>query len=192
MQQIEPGSMTVEEYLAFEAAADEKHEYVAGTLIQMAGGSARHNQIAAALIGELRNVARPQGCRAYSSDQKVQIPRTPSFRYPDVTVVCGQPHYADDAQTTLLNPTVIVEVLSDSTENIDRGEKLWEYFRIESLREIWLVAQRRPQIDQFARNEQGQWLLTTTLERSASVTLAALDRAIALQDIYDGIDFDDE
>src|SRR5689334_17788040 len=114
--------MTPEEYLAFERASEQKHEYVDGEIFAMAGGTREHNLIAANVVGELRSALLERPCEVYGSDQKLKTPAG-KYHYPDVSVICGPPVFEDETRDVMLNPRAIVEVLSDSTERYDRGDK---------------------------------------------------------------------
>ena len=126
-------SFTPAEYLALERAADAKSEYLDGEIVAMTGGSRAHSLIAANLVRELGNALRERPCEVYGSDLRVSVALAGLYAYPDVTVVCGQPTFTDDERDTLENPTVIVEVLSPSTEGLDRGAKFTRYRRLPSL-----------------------------------------------------------
>src|SRR5580698_2706245 len=116
-------SWTPDEYLAMERSSPEKHEYCDGEVFAMAGASEKHNLIVANVVGELRNLLRRRPCKVYPSDMRVKIPATGLYTYPDASIVCHRPAFEDDTADTLLNPQAIVEVLSDSTEDYDRGTK---------------------------------------------------------------------
>src|SRR5438067_352701 len=131
---------SAEEYLELEETADYKSEYFDGEVFAMAGGTPEHNLIAANLIGELRNQLEETPCRVYPSDQRVKIPDTGLYTYPDVTVVCADPQFEEPDRRAMLNPTLIVEVLSETTEAYDRGDKFAHYRRLSSLREYVMVA----------------------------------------------------
>ncbi len=130
---------TPAEYLAWERAAPDKHEFLGGEIFAMAGASFAHNKIVGNIVGELRDALRDRPCDVTPSDLRVKIPAVGLYTYPDAVVVCGEPQFEDDKLDTLLNPTVIVEVLSDSTEAYDRGKKFRYYRTIPSLRDYVLV-----------------------------------------------------
>src|SRR5262245_26620705 len=132
--------MTREEYLEFERASEEKHEFFDGEVFAMAGARRRHNQIVINIGGELRQALRERTCEVYASDMRVRIPETNRYVYPDVTIACGEPRFEDAKEDTLVNPTIVFEVLSDSTEAYDRGDKFALYQTIPSLAEVVLVA----------------------------------------------------
>src|SRR5439155_11928006 len=175
---------TPEEYLALERKADYKSEYANGQVIAMAGVSRSHNLIAGNLYREVSQQLRGRPCEAYISDMRVKVSRTGLYTYPDVVVVCGEIHFEDVHNDTLLNPTMIVEVLSASTEAYDRGEKFAHYRRLESLQEYLLVAQDKVRIEHYVR--QGtKWVLSELSDLNDTVPLATIDCAITLRDVYD-------
>ena len=179
---------TPEQYLALDRKADYKSEYINGHVIAMAGASQRHNLIAGNLYREVSQQLRGRPCEAYISDMRVKVGLTGLYTYPDVVMVCGDIHFEDGDNDTLLNPTAIVEVLSTSTEAYDRGEKFAHYRRLESLQEYLLVAQDKVRIEHYVR--QGpHWVLSEVSDPQDTVHLAAIDCTIALQDVYDKVQF---
>jgi Uma2 family endonuclease len=148
--------MAAAEYLAWEREQSERHHYLRGEVFAMAGGSPRHNALGAAVIGDLRNAFRGGPCRAFTSDQRVAIRDGEHYVYPDVTVVCGPLEFAADTKDTLVNPTVVVEVLSRSTEAYDRGAKWDDYRQLPSVTDYLLVSQASPRIEHFQRGD-GEW-----------------------------------
>jgi Uma2 family endonuclease len=130
---------------------------------------------------------KPQPCEVYPSDMRVRVSATGLYTYPDVVVVCGEPRLEDDEQDTLLNPSLIIEVLSPSTESYDRGKKFEHYRTLESLVEYLLVAQDEPRVEQFVRQPGGTWLFTATSGRDAVVHLPSLGCSLALAEIYDKV-----
>lgn len=174
---------TPEEYLAFERAAEDKNEYINGCIVAMSGASRRHNLVTVNAAGELRQQLRERPCEVYSSDMRVQINAAGQYRYPDVIVVCGEPQFEDAELDTLLNPTVIVEVLSPSTEAVDRGDKFAAYRRLPSLQEYVLIAQDKPCVEHFLRQGE-RWLLTEFSGLNDIVPLPAIDCTLALRELY--------
>lgn len=144
--------MTFEEYLAFEEASDEKHEWIGGYVFAMAGGTPRHAQLSANAIGLLRGILGTSGCSVFSSDLRVRIQETTRRTYPDVTVVCGPLERDPADRNAITNPTIIVEVLSDSTEASDRGEKWRHYRTLPSLQSYVLINTREPLVEVFTRS----------------------------------------
>ncbi|HYY93233.1 MAG TPA: Uma2 family endonuclease [Pyrinomonadaceae bacterium] len=176
-----------EEYLSLERRAEFKSEYFDGVVYAMACGSERHNLIAANIIIALGVQLRDRPCRVYPSDLKVRVPNSKRFFYPDVSVVCGETRFADEARDVILNPVLVVEVLSESTEAFDRGKKFSSYQQIESLREYLLVAQDEFVVEHYLRQEDG-WLYTKASGPEADLVLPALDCRIALGDIYNKVE----
>ncbi len=175
--------MTPEEYLAFERASDEKHEYVDGEIFAMSGGTYEHSLLGSNVARELGNALVDRPCDVHGSDMKIKVAATNRFFYSDVSVVCGSPVFGDDVRDSVLNPKVLVEVLSDSTERYDRGEKFAHYRRIDSLQDYVLVSQTEPLVEQFSRQTDGTWLYRA-LGPGAQLVLASLDCAIPVDRIY--------
>jgi len=179
---------TPADYLTLERKADYKSEYVNGQIIAMAGASRIHNLIAGNFYREVSQQLRGRPCEAYISDMRVKVSHTGLYTYPDVVVVCGEIRFEDVDNDTLLNPTVIVEVLSDSTEAYDRGEKFAHYRRLESLQAYVLVAQDQVRIEHYVR-QGAQWVLSEASTPDETVHFAAIDCDVALRDIYDKVQF---
>jgi Uma2 family endonuclease len=142
---------TPEEYLAWERQQPEKHEFHGGDVFVVAGATFEHNQIVANVLGELRAALREKPCRVCASDLRVKIPATGLYTYPDASVVCGRPAFEDDKLDTLLNPLIIVEVLSESTEDYDRGTKFTNYRTIASLRDYVLISTDKVLVEYHTR-----------------------------------------
>ncbi len=177
--------LSPEEYLIVEREAEYKSEYVDGEMYAMAGGSERHNLIAANIIIAVGTQLRNSPCRIYPSDLKVRVPNSRKFFYPDVSVVCGETQFADDTKDVILNPILIVEVLSDSTAAFDRGKKFQAYQQIESLQEYLLVAQDEHVVEHFIRQEETHWLYTKVSGLDAAIVLPTIKCHLALRDVYD-------
>ncbi|MBL8207366.1 MAG: Uma2 family endonuclease [Blastocatellia bacterium] len=197
-QKAEP-LYTIEEYLAFEREAEERHEYLDGVIYAMAGESPEHDDISTNLIGELRAALRDTPCRVRAKDTKVlsgaQLRRSRKglFSYPDVVVICGEPQYLDMHRDVLLNPQVIIEILSDSTEAKDRGAKFIRYRQhLLSLTDYILVSQHAPLIEHFIRQADGDWLSRTLQGLDARLTIASLGCKIPLSEIYRLVSFPPE
>jgi Uma2 family endonuclease len=182
------GRLTSEEYLALERKAEQKSEYYEGELFAFAGASLRHNLIAGNVLATVHNQLRGGPCSAFTSDMRIAIPQTPHFTYADVVVVCGQPQLDDDFKDNLLNPIVIIEVLSPATESYDRGKKFESYQRIGSLMEYVLVSQDRPRIEEFLRQPDGRWLYSENSSQG-TIKLTSIDCELALNDIYEKVEF---
>lgn len=184
--------VTPAQYLEAERRSAERHEYVNGQIYAMVGASRAHNCITLDAAAELRARLRGGPCQAFVSDMRVKVAATGMYTYPDVVVVCGEPQFEDAEVDTLLNPRVIIEVLSPSTERYDRGDKFAHYRQLPSLAEYVLVAQHRPAVDRFVRQEtEGLWLLETVTGLDATVSLAAIGCTLALRDIFERVEFDD-
>ncbi|HKV09458.1 MAG TPA: Uma2 family endonuclease, partial [Thermoanaerobaculia bacterium] len=138
--------------------------------------------------GELRQALKRSPCRVCPGDQRVHIPATGLYTYPDAVVVCGEPRFEDERLDTLLNPTLLVEVLSPSTEAYDRGKKFEHYRSIESLAEYLLVSQTEPRVEQFLRQEDGIWLFKAFAGLDATLLLPSLRCAVPLAEIYDKVE----
>jgi Uma2 family endonuclease len=180
--------LTPEEYLALERKATTKSEYLNGQTYAMAGASREHNLIAGNVFGELRFQLRERACEAYINDMRVKISPTGLYTYPDVVVVCEEPRFEDSNIDTLLNPNVLVEVLSPSTEAYDRGEKSAHYRQLESLQEYILVAQDRVHIEHYLR--QGtRWLLTEFSDLDDVFHLVSIGCELSLLEIYAKVEF---
>jgi Uma2 family endonuclease len=173
-----------EDYLRLEDESAVKHEFLDGVVWAMAGGTPEHAAIAANIIAALGARLRGRPCRVYSSDLRVRVRATGLCTYPDVTVVCGkQETDADDKKnSTVINPRVLVEVLSPTTEAYDRGEKLEHYKQITSLEEIVLVAHEEPRLEIW-RREGGHWILEVA-RTSGSVVLRTIDCELPLEEVY--------
>ena len=181
--------LTPEEYLAFERKSETKSEYLAGELFRMAGPSERHNIIVANLVAEFRSQFKSRPWKVYPSDMRVKIPATGLYTYADVSVVCGEAEFEDDDRDTLLNPILIVEVLSDSTEAYDRGKKFEHYRTLNSLSEYLLVAQDSPRVEHYVRQANDKWLLTPYKDLQSAIALSSVNCTLSLIEVYDKVDF---
>lgn len=183
---VTPTTYSAEEYLALERSASFRSEFHDGKIYAMTGASREHNLIAINIAGELRDQLKNRPCEAYVNDMRVKAAEARSYHYPDIAVVCGTPQFEDRHLDTLLNPSVLIEVLSPSTEAYDRGEKFAHYRKIESLREYLVVSQDQPRIERYARQDQG-WILTETEGLEGVVKLEAIDCILALREVYDKV-----
>jgi len=181
--------LSPQEYLALERRAERKSEYFAGEMFAMAGATEAHNLVSTNATVGLHNRLKGRPCKTYSSDMRVKVDPSGLYTYPDVSIVCGPAHFEDQRRDTLLNPNVIVEVLSPSTEAYDRGEKFAHYRKLDSLTDYILVAQDKPRIEHFVRQADGHWLLSEAEGLAATLTVASLDCVLPLADIYDKVDF---
>jgi len=183
--------LTPEEYLERERRAERKSEYFHGEMFAMSGASRPHVLIVTNLVRELSQRLKARPCEVYSNDLRLRISPTGLYTYPDAMVVCGEPQFADDQKDTLLNPVLIVEVLSESTQNYDRGHKFQQYRTLPSLLEYLMVAQDAPRIEQYARQPDDRWLLSESSGKDASIQLASVGCTIPLAEIYDKIEWPD-
>jgi Uma2 family endonuclease len=181
--------LTPEEYLEIERRAERKSEYFHGEMFAMAGASYAHVVIVGNLSHELKLRLKAGPCGVYSSDLRLRVAPNGLYTYPDVMVICGGPQFADDRKDTVVNPVLIVEVLSESTEAYDRGKKFEQYRALPSLREYLLVAQDAPRIEQYTRQPDDRWLLSETSGGDTSIQLASVDCVLPLAEVYDKIEW---
>lgn len=175
--------MRYDEYLAHEREAATKHEFLRGDVFAMAGGTPEHAALTAALAGELRNALKGKPCRVYSSDLRVRVVATDLATYPDVTVICEKLQVASDDPHAATNPVLVAEVLSDSSEAYDRGEKAAHYRRIPALREYALVSQRSRRIEVYRKNDRGHFELFEYVN-GERVELASVGVSFLVDDVY--------
>ena len=181
--------LSAEEYLEAERKAEQKHELMNGKIITMTGASLQHNRIVRNLISNIDGFLKGKGCEVFPSDLRVNIPSTNSFTYPDVTIVCNKPELLDDQFDTLLNPSVIIEVLSPSTESYDRGNKFFTYQQITSLKEYILVNSSSVMVHTMVKKDDGLWKIETITDISASIVITVISQPILLSDIYYNVNF---
>ena len=183
--------VTIADYLRQEAAAQARHEYHDGRVVAMAGGTADHGLIIGNTIRETGNALKGSDSRVYPSDVKVWINRLRRFYYPDAFVVCGDTQHPpeDPQRTSVTNPVLIIEVLSASTEESNRGYKFSHYALLESLREYVLVSQSEPDVQTFLRNDDGTWRMTFHRGLNAIARLASLGIDLPLSEVYAGVRF---
>lgn len=178
-----------EEYLAAERDALEKHEYLNGEIFAMAGAKLAHVEICANLGASLRNLLKGQDCRSYQSDLRTFIPKTGLYTYPDIIVVCGKVELVPDGHLdTLLNPSVIIEVLSPSTAEYDRGAKFDHYKTIESLKEYVLVWQEKKRVARYTRLPDDSWVLTDFIGEDSQIELVSIGCTLSMAEIYERVD----
>lgn len=181
---------TREEYLEYERSNEGRHEFLDGEIFAMVGASLKHTFIAASTTQSLLQQVNPQGCFVGQSDVRVKVSETGLYTYPDIVVICGTPQVEDDIQDTLLNPTLIIEVLSPSTERYDRGRKFQHYMTIVSLQEYVLIAQDAPRIERYQRQPDNQWLYSTATGLNATIDLPSIGCHLRLADVYQQVSFD--
>src|SRR2546421_764668 len=185
-QQIKP-YISPEEYLRLERQSEYKNEYLNGEIFAMSGASRKHNLITGNIGSEFNQQLRGKPCEAYMSDMRVKVTATGLYTYPDVVVVCGEPKFEDEHLDTLLNPTVLVEVLSKSTERYDRIAKSSYYRTLDSLAEHLLVAQDEIRLEQYSRQPDGQRLLLDYRSFDDIAELKSIGCSLALRDVYDKV-----
>ncbi len=181
--------ITPEEYLERERKAETKSEYLNGEIFAMSGGTFDHAGVAVNFGFELSLRLKGGPCRVLNSDMRIFVSAADLYTYPDLAVLCGPPIFVDDSRDSLTNPSVIIEVLSPSTSNYDRGDKFALYRGLPSLMEYLTVAQDKVQIEQHTRQPTGQWLLTETKELTSVLTLPSLAVEIQVADIYYNVEF---
>jgi Uma2 family endonuclease len=181
--------LTPEEYLAQERRADSRHEFYRGEVFAMARSNWQHTLIKDNLAGEAGNQLQDGPCRVLTSDLRVKVSATGLYTYPDLAVVCDRPQFEDKPFDTLLNPRVVVEVLSESTEKYDRGTKFAHYRQLPSVMEYLLVAQDRPLVERFVRQADETWVLTAFADLAQTLSFATIPVHIPLRDIYQGVEF---
>jgi Uma2 family endonuclease len=188
MSPLPKSFLTEEQYLEIERAAEFRHEYVDGQMFAMSGAREGHNLIVVNLIRQLR----PKSCRVYSNDMRIRVSATGMYTYPDVVAVCGERQFLDGRRDTLLNPTLICEVLSASTERYDRGRKFRHYQTIQSLRQYVLVSTDQMSVEVFTRQSDDSWVLRSTENPADTVELASIGCKLTVREIYDDVEFDAE
>ena len=184
--------LTPEAYLELERQSEAKHEYIDGTLVAMAGASANHSRIQFNLIANLKPQLRPNGCFGYGSDMRVKSGAFSIYSYPDLSVVCGKPEYGQDRPETLLNPILLIEILSPATERYDRGKKFAHYRRIPALKEYVLVAQDAPLIEHYVRQPDGTWRWAAVEGLDETIALTTIGCTLPLAEVYDQVEFSTE
>jgi Uma2 family endonuclease len=177
------------EFLEMERSSKEKHELHRGHVVNMAGASLAHNEIVANLVGNIKFFLRGKLCRIYASDLRVQIPTVDSFTYPDASIVCGQPILLDSELDTITNPTVILEVMSKSTEQYDRGTKFFYYMQIPSLSEYILVDSSKLYIQAARKQNDGSWKFEEITDRNQLLAVKAIEHEISAAEIYENVKF---
>jgi Uma2 family endonuclease len=189
MSSVPKSLLTPQEYLARERKADFKSEYYRGEMFAMAGATWEHTLIKDNTARETGQQLRDGPCRVLTSDLRVRVDATGLYTYPDIIVVCDEPQFEDKMFDTLLNPRVLMEVLSDSTEKYDRGGKFKHYRQVPSLQEYILIAQDEPLVERHVRQPNGDWLMTEFRGLEQTFAFTSIPVKIALADIYRGVEF---
>jgi Uma2 family endonuclease len=182
---------TPEEYLALEEKAEYKHEYIDGKIVAMTGGTTNHNEIAGNFYANLKFALKGQNYRIFIGDVKLWIPQYRQYTYPDVMIIEGEPIYQGKGTTTVTNPSIIVEVLSASTQDYDRGTKFTYYRSIPELKEYILINQYQYSIEKFTKKEEDQWFLSEEQGEDAILTLPTVNLQVTFTDIYERVKFED-
>jgi Uma2 family endonuclease len=189
MSALPQKNMTEADYLEFERGSDTRHEYLSGQIYAMSGASRNHNIISSNINGLLYNHLDESPCEHYQSDMRVHIPATGLYTYPDLSVACAEIQLLDDKFDTLLNPVIIFEVLSATTEKYDRGEKFQSYRTLPSLQEYVLISQNQARIEHYLRQKDNKWSLTDVLGLNATFELPSIKLVLALDDVYRKVSF---
>ena len=189
MSAIPKTKLTPAEYLEFERKSEIRHEYFKGQIFAMSGAKRNHNKVVANLSGLIWQHLKGKDYEFYPTDMRVFVPQTGLYTYPDLVVVCGEPQFQDDVFDTLLNPVLLIEVLSDSTEGYDRGKKFQHYRSIESLQEYVLVAQDEARIEKYVKHGDGFWLLSDAVGLDSEIEFSSIECKLALREVYDKINF---
>lgn len=187
MSAVPEQSLSLHEYFLLEEASETKHEYYQGACYAMSGGSVAHNLIVANVIGQLHAQLRGKSCAVYPSDLRLKVEATNLYTYPDASVICGPIRTADGRNDTVINPSVLIEVLSPSTEDYDRGKKFQHYRTIDTLQDYLIIAQDSPRIEHYTRQETHQWLLREFILIDEVIHLASIDCTLALAAIYEKV-----
>jgi Uma2 family endonuclease len=188
MSAIEKKRWTVEEYLAFERESDEKHEFIDGEVYAMSGASRKHNLIVFNTVTALGNQLKDRSCEAYVNDMRIKL-KSQNYTYPDLAVVCDSPKFETAEVDTLLNPTLIVEVLSPSTERYDRGRKFELYRSLASMQEYVLIAQDRVHVERYVRQTDNTWVFSELDKVDDRLELSSIGCSLILTDIYAKVRF---
>ena len=188
--QVEKRYYTPEEYLNLEEKAEYKSEYHDGKIVPMTGGTTNHNKIAGNLYFYLKSALREQDYEIYIGDVRLWIPRYRRYTYPDIMMIKGQPIYEGTGQTTVTNPCLIVEVLSNSTKDYDRGDKFKFYRSIPELQEYILIDQYSFNVEQFVKQSPTEWKFKEYQGKEQALALESIDFQVSLVDIYEGVNFE--
>lgn len=182
--------LTVEEYLEMEDLSTEKHEYYAGEVFAMSGASFIHNQIVSNAIIDIGSYLRDKACGIYPSDLKVHIEEVSLFTYPDLSIICEGPQFYADRTDTITNPSVLIEVLSPSTKDYDRGEKFGFYRQIPSLQEYILISSQKMLLEKYVRQSVNKWLLTEYKDADDAIVIETIGYQTTLKAFYRDVAFD--
>jgi Uma2 family endonuclease len=182
---------TLEEYLELDRTSEERLEFWDGEVFCMSGGSEWHYEIEGNIFAFLKSQLRERGCRVFTGNVRVKVPSAPPYRYADASALCGEAKFEEiGGVDALVNPQLLIEVLSPSTENYDRVDKFTHYKSIPTLREYLLVAQHRPHVTRLFRQDDGTWIHTEVNDLASTLTLDSLGCELPLSEIYAGVSFD--
>lgn len=190
MSAIPKRKLTPEEYLEIERKAEYKSEYFDGEIFAMSSANRNHSLISVNLNGLLWQYLKGKYFEAYINRMRVFVPKTGLYTYPDLVIVCGKPKFQDNVFDTLLNPLLIIEVLSETTENYDRGKKFQHYRSIESLQEYVLVSQDEARIEKYVKHGDGFWVLSEAVGLDSHIELSSIEGKVALSEVYDKVVFE--
>lgn len=182
---------TPQQYLALEEKAEYRSEYWNGEIVAMSGATIDHQQIVSNLTEFLGAKIRGR-CRVFPSEMKVWVKKRGKFFYPDLTIICDQPDFYNNRRDTIINPKLLIEVLSKSTASFDRAEKFLSYQTFESLEEYVLISQEKALIEQFIKREDGNWIYKATIGMESAVTFPSVGATLLLSEIYDLVEFETE
>jgi Uma2 family endonuclease len=180
---------TFDEYLAMEELDTEKHEYKNGEIVSMTGGTTEHNKIALNFAANLKISLKKQNYIIFIGDVKLWIPTYSEATYPDIMLIEGEPNYYGTSKTVITNPSLIVEVLSKSTQNYDQGEKFYYYRSIPEFKEYILISQYQCYVMQFNKTNQNKWVLSEYRNDNSALSLQAVKFNISFEDIYENVNF---
>jgi Uma2 family endonuclease len=183
--------LTPEQYLEIERGSDRRHEYFNGEMLAMSGGSLRQSVIIFNLGSELRIALKPRRCTVTGQDMRTSVAYAGLYTYPDIVVICDEPQYVDNRQDTITNPSLIIEVLSPSTEAYDRGAKFAQYRKIDSLQEYALVSQTEARVEIFRRQPNGQWVFSDFVGLEATCVFESIECRVPLAEVYDKVTLGD-
>jgi Uma2 family endonuclease len=181
--------ISAQEYLEMERSSPEKHELHRGTVITMTGASLKHNQIVSNLVADIGTFLKGKSCQVFPSDLRTKVPTADTFTYPDVSIVCGEPELMDEHFDTILNPSVIIEVLSPSTEKYDKGNKFLYYMQISSLKEYFMISSTEIYIQTACKQSDSSWKFEEIKDINASLFINTIEHNISLNDIYGNVIF---
>lgn len=184
-----PLRMTEAEYLDFERTSEIRHEFLNDEVFAMSGASWEHNRISMSTSSSLYAQLRGKSCLVNPSDQRVKVTATGLFTYPDISVICGDPIFAGNVFDTIVNPIVIIEILSKSTEAYDRGDKFQHYREIETLKDYILISQDKPRIEGYTKQKNGKWVLSDAIGLEAIFGIPSIACKLPLADVYEHVTF---